>query len=164
MLIRRANNEDAARMAEIMVDSWRRNFINIVPTRVLETMNVQSISKSLASAIKQTTVFVAENSDKVMGFVGFGKNRIEKCPHWESEIHAIHVDYNEKGKGIGSQILEEAFSELKNQNIKVVGLSVFQDNPANKFYRKHGGCLVGEQQKVIEGEVLLENLYEFNLS
>ncbi|GAB2317887.1 hypothetical protein IRB23SM22_01440 [Alkalibacterium sp. s-m-22] len=163
MIIRKAEQEDANKIAKIMVASWQKNFKNIVPEEILQEMDSMKVSKAISSSIDNENVFVAEQNNEVVGFVGVGENRIKECPNWEAEIQAIHVDYDVKGSGIGTQLLEKAFTELKNRNHRVVGLSVFENNPANKFYKKLGGNLVEKRLKLMGGEKLNENLYEFQL-
>lgn len=163
MIIRKAKQEDANEIAEIMVSSWQKNFKKFVPEEVLQDMDSKKVSKAIGSSINDDNVLVAESDKNVIGFVGVGENRLTECPNWEAEIQAIHVDYDVKGSGVGTQLLEKAFIELEKLNYRVVGLSVFEDNPANKFYKKHGGNLVGKHQKNMGGVILIENLYEFQL-
>lgn len=158
-----AKEKDAKKIAAIMIDSWQKNFKDIVPEEVLYGMDPVKTSKVINKSINNGNIFVAVQENKVVGFVGVGENRIKECPKWEAEIQAIHVNYDVKGSGIGTQLLEKALTELKNRKYKVVGLSVFESNPANKFYKKHGGYLVGKHQKNMGEENLIENLYEFQL-
>lgn len=68
---------------------------------------------------------VAVKKDQVVGFVGYGRHRLE----------FLYVDPDFQDKGIGTELMEAALKKLK----RPVRLGVFSDNQnAKRLYEKFG--------------------------
>ena len=133
-MIRKANLDDAENIAQILVHSWQVNFKNIVPEEYLNQMSVHKITKGVKKSLEVNNLFVYENDDMIVAFVGCGSNRLQEHPEYEAELHAIHVLPDQKGKGIGKDLFEIVKVTLIEQSYANMILSVFEDNPATKFY------------------------------
>ena len=163
-MIRKANLDDAENIAQILVHSWQVNFKNIVPEEYLNQMSVHKITKGVKKSLEVNNLFVYENDDMIVAFVGCGSNRLQEHPEYEAELHAIHVLPDQKGKGIGKDLFEIVKVTLIEQSYANMILSVFEDNPATKFYEKLGGKFLDTRTVEYGGKQSIERLYGWNLS
>ncbi|MCP4355932.1 MAG: GNAT family N-acetyltransferase [Proteobacteria bacterium] len=82
---------------------------------------------------KSSLVITAWDDDNLVGLGRILEDSI-MCMVYDV---AIHPDY--QGKGVGSKIMQNIASEIKNQNFHSVGLFAWDANPANiPFYEKFG--------------------------
>lgn len=163
-MIRKANVDDAENIAQILVHSWQVNFRNIVPEDYLNLMSIHNITKGIKKSLEVNTLFVYIIDDVITAFVGFGANRLQEHPEFETELHAIHVLSHQKGKGIGKDLFNIAKITLVEQGYTNMILSVFEDNPATKFYEKLGFKFLGTRTVEYGGKQSVERLYSWNLS
>lgn len=163
-MIRKANPNDAEEIAKILVYSWQVNFKGIVPENYLNQMDTVKISKGIEKSIEENSLFVAEIDGTIVAFAGCGLNRLQDHPEFESELHAIHVLPNKKGKGIGKDLFKIVKVNLSEQGYKNMILSVFEENTAKNFYEKLGGTFVGHRTVEYGGEKCIERLYGWNFS
>ncbi len=66
--------------------SWQVNFKNIVPEEYLNQMSVHKITKGVKKSLEVNNLFVYENDDMIVAFVGCGSNRLQEHPEYESRI------------------------------------------------------------------------------
>ena len=163
-MIRKADLDDAENIAQILVHSWQVNFRNIIPEDYLNQMSVHKITKGIKKSLELNTLFVYEIDDVIVAFVGCGSNRLQEYPEFDAELHAIHVLPDQKGKGIGKDLFEIVKVTLIEQSYANMILSVFEDNPATKFYEKLGGIFIETRTVEYGGKQPVERLYGWNLS
>ena len=163
-MIRKANLNDAENIAQILIHSWQINFNNIVPEDYLNKMSVYKITKGIKKSLGVNTLFVYEIDNAMVAFAGCGSNRLQGHPEFETELHAIHVLPDQKGKGIGKDLFEIVKVTLIEQGYTNMILSVFEDNPATIFYEKLGGKFIGTRTVEYGGKQSTERLYGWNLS
>ncbi len=74
MNIRSARLEDARRLAEIHVETWRATYPGVMPPEVLDGLSVESRERNWQEWIPhlETEAFVAELDGTVVGFVNVG--------------------------------------------------------------------------------------------
>ena len=79
MNVRPARPDDARRVGEILVDTWRATYVGVMPQEVLESLSVErrASDAELWIAHPETHVFVAEHEGAVVGVVNVG-------PSWTS--------------------------------------------------------------------------------
>lgn len=85
-------------------------------------------------------VFVATDSDAIVGFVTF---TVDTDPYEQDVTRGIvehlYVHPDHRDEGIGTQLLRRAEDALTDRGVDVVSLQVMVDNdPARRFYRRHG--------------------------
>lgn len=163
-MIRKANVNDAEEIAKILVYSWQVNFKGIVPENYLNQMDTVKISKGIEKSIEENSLFVAEIDGTIVAFAGCGLNRLQDHPEFDSELHAIHVLPNKKGKGIGKDLFKIVKMNLSEQGYKNMILSVFEENTAKNFYEKLGGTFVDCRTVEYGGKKCIERLYGWNFS
>lgn len=86
---------------------------------------------------------------------GFGNNY--------GEIYALYLKRWFKNKGIGTELVDFAFDELK-KNYDTSVISTLVDNSANEFYKKIGGKLIDKCDFKLGDKIYNENVYEYKLS
>lgn len=138
---RPAKITDAAALAKILCDSWRSAYKSILTPEELERNTDLEARTTMFEKIQQSgngNIMLAYSNGNPCGMVSFGKSRnaeLSDC----AEIVAIYAAENYWGKGIGSQLMEIALSEIKKQGYKSVLLWTFEANArARRFYEKHG--------------------------
>ncbi|MEM5594184.1 hypothetical protein AAHH67_24905 [Niallia circulans] len=100
MIIRKAKDEDAKRIAKVHVDSWRTTYKGIVPDLFLERLNYEEREEIWKKAIPTGSVFVAENeTGEIIGFANGGKERSGQYPGYVGELYAIYLWKPFKDKG-----------------------------------------------------------------
>jgi len=93
-------------------------------------------------------VLFAMSGDRPVGMIVFVTNSRIKTKH-TAEIFGVYVKSSHRGKGIGSELLGEALSQIrKNRSVLKVSLSVNpEQEPAVELYRKAGFEVVGRARK-----------------
>ncbi|MCX6512622.1 MAG: GNAT family N-acetyltransferase [Actinobacteria bacterium] len=90
----------------------------------------------LASLSRAYAVFVV--GEPIAGFAM--TEVVDDCLHLE----ALHVDLEQQGKGMGSDLLREIF-RAEGKHFASITLVTFADVPWNApFYARHGFCIVDE--------------------
>lgn len=160
-MIRQANIEDAASIVYINTMMWKETYKGIFPDEFLNNLdshNEIAINKC-KNKINEYAVYEIDN--KVVGFIRYGLNR-KNYDNTYAEVYALYIDSFYQRKGIGKELINYVFNELKN-NYKYVLISTLQDNNANIFYKKIGGKLIGTCDFVLENNKYIENIYKFDL-
>lgn len=155
MKVRKASSADVEGIAKVHVDSWRTTYRGIVSDQYLANLSYEERAKMW----KQITssVLVTENDEgEIIGFVSYGKERSGNYPGYAGEIYAIYLIDSAQGKGIGKTLMCAAADELRKDNIHNMLVFVLAANPANKFYEKLGGSIIGNEMIEIGGEKLEE--------
>ena len=142
ILIREANDCDAAVMADIHIASWREAYQKIIPNDILENLDVgqrtqQWIANITADALH---TIVAEVDGQIVGFASFADTRDEdNDPATVAEIQAIYVKPVAWGKGVGRTLCQSVIEDLSTQSYDHVTLWVLKNNQhARRFYELAG--------------------------
>jgi GNAT superfamily N-acetyltransferase len=94
------------------------------------------------------TVYVAELSGQLIGFINYGPCFNKKHDESIKELRALYLCPEYFSKGIGSGLMEIVLQELNNSDCKRLTLWVLSSNKqALNFYHKMGFKLTGETQK-----------------
>lgn len=103
--------------------------------------NAQKYKEELLKRVKdqQGELLVAKDSSRVLGLVAW---YIENEPEFDTPyayISDIVVSIDQRGQGVGQQLLNEALAHIKATGIKRVHIGVLVDNiDTKKFYEKNG--------------------------
>ena len=96
MLIRRADRDDAAAVAEIWHLGWRDGHLGFVPEELLEVRTAESFRERASARIDEVTVAVV--NDAVAGLVIVGGDEVEQ----------VYVSTSHRGTGVADALLAEA--------------------------------------------------------
>jgi ribosomal protein S18 acetylase RimI-like enzyme len=164
--IRPAIQTDAVGIAKVYVDAWRSAYAAILPHRVLLEMSYDQQTLQWTRTIQRTRelVIVAIEADQgVVGFAGFGSARagdrrtIERLAGVPDasvgEIYTLYVQPDCQDRGIGRQLVADAFAAMTRNGCRCGLLWVLRDNPSRYFYERIGGRLIAERQERMWGQV-----------
>lgn len=78
--------------------------------------------------------------DKVLGFCSLSQDRQALY------IRELHLLESERGRGVGSQVLELLAAWADERRLPLLRLTVFKSNPAQALYRRRGFEAMGEDE------------------
>lgn len=127
MKIRKAKKEDINELAKLILAlqklySRLDEYYRIKPDAVC-LKHIKKESRKYFKKPKGVTTLVAEEDNKIVGFVEFAVNKrplnIREKGGW---IYEIYVDKKYRRKGIGIELLKEAAKRLKKKGIEKVDI------------------------------------------
>lgn len=146
--IRAAKKEDASSLANIIVESWKSAYSEIIPkdeiTRYLDKdrrkiqfekfiENGEIVLIGLLNKMPCGLVFANKDNDE----------GLENC----GSIYSIYLLEETWGKGLSSKLMDETIEILKRKGCKKISLWVYEENSrARKFYEKHGFTFDGSKK------------------
>ena len=141
---RRAGSADAAAIARLHADSWRRHYRDAYSDAFLDGDVVADRLAVWSDRLRQPDprrfTVLAEDS----GVVGFANTFFEDDPTWGALLDNLHVADAHKRRGIGSRLLALTAEELTARPERT-GLYLWvldQNVEAKAFYDAHGGRCV----------------------
>ncbi|MHC6226372.1 GNAT family N-acetyltransferase [Pseudomonas sp. X10] len=78
--------------------------------------------------------------DEVLGFCSLSQDRQALF------IRELHLVPGQRGRGVGSWVLEELASWAAQRGLPLLRLMVFKSNPARALYRRRGFVEIGEDE------------------
>lgn len=149
--IRRGNLADVEMLAPLAVqifnDTFAENPLNApedMHSYITEFMSVEALGRELAD--ENSTFFVAEINDEMLGYAKLQEHSTEECVSDANpiELQRLYVDKNFHGKGIAAELMDECLAEAERKNYRTMWLGVWEFNfRAQKFYEKIGFQKVG---------------------
>lgn len=158
MLIRVARPEDAAAIADVHTRTWQAAYAHVFGADRLGGIDAERRRAGWEREIAEHGgVWVAEDGDRVVGFVSVGANRDDER---EGELYAIYVLPEAWGSGAGTRLMRAALEALRERYATSV-LWVLEDNPrARRFYEREGWTLDGgRKQEELLGVQVVEVRY-----
>lgn len=168
MTIRNAIFEDVKDIAEIHVKSWQAVYKGLIPQSYLNNLSISKREKSWQNILTncQTHTIVQEIDNLVVGFANFGQTRDrDKDSKISGEITSIYLNPEYWRKGLGTELVEFIFKDMKHRKFTKITLWVLDTNQiARKFYEKMGFQPDGETKvDVRENFELREIRYSIDL-
>lgn len=139
-MIRRAVREEARRIAEIQVISWRVAYDSLVPADYLRGLDPDRRAAMWRKLIEESggPVFVSSEGDRIVGFCHVTPSRDEDGDGF-AEITAFYVDPSFWRLGHGRALCGEAVSYATNAAFRGISLWVISENQrARRFYEAMG--------------------------
>jgi ribosomal protein S18 acetylase RimI-like enzyme len=142
--LRPATVDDAAWVAELHADSWRRHYRGAYADSFLDgdvfADRRREWSTRLAAPNNSETV-LAEDGGRLVGFVHV---RFDEDPVWGSLVDSLHVASDLRRQGLGTRLLSHAASSVAR---RAAGPAIFlwvlqQNTAAQHFYLALGGASV----------------------
>lgn len=157
--IRKALPADGRVIAHVQVATWRTTYPGIVPDEFLASLSVEERAKNwselLANASDDPPAFVAEDDQRVFGFVSGGRLR-QPISEYDGELYAIYLLREHQRSGIGRALVQTLADALRARNMRSMAVWVLEQNPAVAFYKALGGVLIAHQTIEISGVSLPE--------
>ncbi|GIF06644.1 hypothetical protein Asi03nite_41820 [Actinoplanes siamensis] len=137
---RSATSVDATRIAEICTTAYRVAFREVLPAGYIDrTVGIYFGADRVARQVpadppKWFGYQVAEEDGRVLGAAGGGLTR-----PGVGELHLIYLDPAERGRGLGTLLLDRVTEQIRRAGGTEVWLSVFLGDAAGiGFYRSRG--------------------------
>lgn len=168
MQIRPASTEDAARIAEIHVETWRAAYRGLMSDAVLENLSVSKRREFWEQRIRlnQSNILVAVDGPDVIGWLVYGGSRDPDAAPTAVEVYGLYVAPSAWRRGAGSLLWDEAKRRIARSDAELVTLWVLEGNDrARRFYEAIGFELDPGHSKQFEREdtVLPEVRYSARL-
>jgi len=167
-MIREAGPEDARSISEIRINGWKSAYQGIVDDEYFKNISYEEeydkfykrLSKKDKDSNENIIVYADENNN-ILGFSIF-LNLLDN--KYDCELQAIYVEPSNKGKGIGTAMLNYVQQYFKERGKKNMILFCLKENKASRiFYEKRHGILCEECDKKIAGMNLRVVGYKFEL-
>ncbi len=135
MIIRKATEEDARQIAEIVVEDWKNAYRGIIDSDYLDALNVEERYQREKQRYQVYTV--AAEDREVLGFA-WNETAGDEAP--DCEIIALYVRYAKRNNGIGKILFRNSVEYFRAAGKKKMIIWCLKDNAeARKFYEKMGG-------------------------
>jgi len=147
---RRAVVADAAEIAAVHVDSWRKTYAGMLPEGYLASMEVGDYEdrwlRTLQDPYHRSLVYVAEEDGRVVGFASCGRER-DGDVRYDGELYAIYLRVAAQHRGHGRALVAVAADALALQGMTSMVVWVLRENvPARGFYERLGGVYLRERR------------------
>ena len=135
VMIRKAAEEDARQIAEIIVEDWKTAYRGIIDSAYLDSMSVEQRYQREAQRYRQ--YMVASDKNEVLGFIW---NEMTGGEAADCEIVALYVRYTKRRSGIGRALFRYSVDTFRASGKKRMIVWCLKENDeARKFYEKMGG-------------------------
>ena len=147
-MIRKAVLEDVSTLANIIVESWRSTYSNLIPKdEIIKYLDKKRRQQQFEEFIKNKEIILIglyEGAPVSMLFANKDNDeQIEDC----GSVYSIYILEEYWGKGLGTGLMDEAVKILKDEGCKRVSLWVYEENSrARGFYEKCGFIFDGTKK------------------
>jgi GNAT superfamily N-acetyltransferase len=151
-VIRVATLDDAPAIARVHVRTWEQAYAHVFPPAALAARSIEDREARWREWLEggDAAIFVGEVRGEVVGFASAGESG--DFPG-SGELHAIYVEAEHWGGGVGPALLDRAEAELRARGFDRAVLLVLADNPrARRFYARHGWVPDEPFPEVIRGQ------------
>ena len=162
--IRRAVIDDAASLANIIVESWKSAYSSIIPaTEMVKFLDKQRRQQQFEKFIQDGEIILIGICHGVpCGLVFANKDNDEQLEECGS-IYSIYFLEEYWGKGLAAKLMDKVISILKDEGCRRILLWVYEENErARGFYERYGFIFDGAKKhsqfsnKPIELRYILE--------
>jgi GNAT superfamily N-acetyltransferase len=143
--LRPAVPSDAAAVAVLHADSWRRHYRGAYSDSFLdgdvEADRLVVWTNRLGEPDRPSYTIVAENRGRL---VAFAHTVFDADPRWGALLDNLHVDHGETRRGIGSRLLALSARAVRERDTGLYVWVLEQNVAAQAFYAACGGRCVGQ--------------------
>jgi ribosomal protein S18 acetylase RimI-like enzyme len=142
MNLRRAQAEDAGRLAQVLVDAWQAAYRGVVPDSFLANFTYQrredAFRKALLAGLEET--YLLEEGERPIAILTIGASRdVDLDISRTGEIWGIYITPDYWRRGIGTELVREAEGMLRARGYSEIVLWVLEGNAdARRFYEAMG--------------------------
>jgi ribosomal protein S18 acetylase RimI-like enzyme len=142
---RRAGPQDAAAVARLHAESWRRHYRGAYSDAFLDgevfADRLAVWTKQLEEPDERRCTILADDGE----LIGFANTRFEEDPAWGALLDNLHVAHGHQRRGLGSRLLAlTAEAVIRRPTETGLYLWVLEQNvAAQAFYEARGGTCVG---------------------
>lgn len=146
--IRAATKEDASSLANIIVESWKSAYSELIPeAEITRYLDKDRRKVQFEKFIEDGEIVLIGFFDEIpCGLVFANKDNDEGLENCGS-VYSIYLLEETWGKGLSSKLMDETVEILKGEGCKKISLWVYEENiRARKFYEKHGFTFDGSKK------------------
>ena len=137
MIIRKAKEEDARQIAEIIVEDWKTAYRGIIDDDYLDALNPEQ--RYQVELPRYQIYTVAAEGDEILGLAW---NEMSGGEDADCEIIALYVRNAKQKSGIGRALMQDATDAFRKAGKKKMIIWCLKENAeARKFYEKMGGTV-----------------------
>jgi ribosomal protein S18 acetylase RimI-like enzyme len=141
MIVREAQRQDAAEVADVQVRSWQVAYRGLFPDDYLDGLRAEDRMAHYTFGDAHPDgpcTLVAVVDATICGFVSTGPSQDEDAAG-AGQMYVLYVDPQAWGRGIGRSLIAEARDRLNRQGFAKAVLWVHAGNDrAHRFYRADG--------------------------
>ncbi|WP_226037984.1 GNAT family N-acetyltransferase [Aquibacillus saliphilus] len=151
--IRKAVLEDADKIAEVHVQSWKTTYSDLINEEDLSNMTFEN-RKTLWETILQmpmkgqVALVLHDDDNDIVGFISGGKERTKRFGY-DGEIYAVYLLKDYQRKGLGTILLDAFAKAMKKEGYESILVWILTQNPSSKFYIDFGAEQVDEEETSI---------------
>lgn len=158
---------DIPALADIHVGGWRASYDGVVSQPYLDGLKTEDFRAKWQEWLqKGVHTEIASTDEGIVGFVSFGKlntpppGQSNIRPQYTSEIYGLYVSPDYWRQGVGTMLLKQAATSLKDMKHASLCLWVPKDNArAISLYEKLGGKRIGKHDIRIGPSAVREVCY-----
>jgi len=162
--IRTATLADIPEIARINVDTWRSDFVGIVPDNYLANMSYEKTGGFERGFVSgKYFYYIAEQNSEMVGYICVMQN--SEIPEYISsgELKMIYVKKRFQKTGIGKKLFIKAAEYLYKKDCKSMIALTLKASKAPLFYSAMRGVIYHDKKVIIGGKELDEICYFYNL-
>ena len=145
-MVRDAEPDDAAAIAEVRIRSWQGAYAHVFSAERLASLDErrEQEARHWRAAIESPPLpahmLLAERGDEAIGFASIGQEREDPSA---GQVYAIYVVPEACGTGAGHALMQESLRRLREDGYGEGVLWVLDDNArARTFYEREGWSLM----------------------
>lgn len=149
ILIRPAQGDDAAAIAQVHVDAWHAALDAYVPAPMRDSVEIDRYGHMWQSLLgphwaSHTTLVATEDGGAVIGFATAGKETAS-IPGFDCELHTLYIAPRFQRRNIGCRLFHDLATRMCGAGCGSMAASVIDTPQARGFFRATGGDLAGSQ-------------------
>ena len=147
MYIREAAAQDALLISRTIAASWRGAYQDLIDPVYLSRLPEEYWLPAMRGWLESGRMYgyIAEENGAPLGCIIYGRGRDEELSDW-GEIVSLYVRPESMTRGVGTVLLNEALSALRDDGYRRVYLWCIAGNAqAEAFYRRRGFTRTGDQ-------------------
>lgn len=136
--IRRAVLEDASSLANIIVESWRSAYSDLIPKdEIIKYLDKERRQQQFEKFIADEEIILIQTYDGIPAGLVFANKGNDEQIEYCGSIYSIYILEEYWGKGIGTHLMDEVINILQDEGCKQISLWVYEANiRARRFYEK----------------------------
>ena len=135
MVIRKAAEDEAKQIAEIIVEDWQTAYRGIIDDDYLDSLDIEQRCQIELKRYQKYTIAVED--DKVLGCAWNEETSEEPA---DCEIIALYVRFSRRKSGIGKALMLHSMDSFRRSGKKSMIIWCLEENyESRKFYEKMGG-------------------------